>query len=451
MLLRLKRLLSSNSVDGRIARAALLSGGLSAGVKGASFAKEVLVAAYFGVSGQLDAYLVALMLVGVPHGIVVNAIQWSLIPEFVRAQASGGQTRSRALLRQAVAIALLSLAGLLAVWAALLPVLAGYLTRQAEALASDTVRTCFKILCIYYFTSGTLLLGYATLQARKQFLINGAVPLITPITIAVLLVAVPVRTAETLAWGMAVGFAVELIIVERALRAQGLTLVPASPFGAAIDRSLLASMGRFSIGATALAMMPFVEQAAAIQFGIGAVSTLGYANKLPALLGGLAVTAIAVAALPHFSELLAKGQAAVCRQTLRRYVAIVSAGGAAIALTLILLSDAIVRLLFQRGAFDEAAAAAVTVAQQAYLLQIPGALVLALASRALLACRCSGAMTVVHLSQLALLVIAVQIAVRSFDTPAAVALAYSVVLTLASYVAYRLASRALALNADSSK
>lgn len=421
----------------------MLSGGFTAGVKLASLAREILVAAVFGVSGQIDAYLIALMLIGIPHGIVLYAVQWTLIPEFVRTDSIHGRATSRRMLRQVVAITLLILTSVLILWALLLPQLIAYLTRMVSSGTSGSVLNCVLILGVFYFASGTALLGYGALQARKRFLINGAVPLATPLVMVAMLLAFPIARAETLAIGMAVGAVVELLVVETVLRNDGLTMLPATPFVGPLGKPFMTGLGKVAAGAAAIALLPLVEQAAAVEFGVGAVATLGYGNRLPALLNGLAVSAFAVAVLPYFSEMLAMRDVAQCRKTLERYAVVLAAGGAAVAFVLILGSDAIVRFVFQRGAFDEAAAVGVTLAQQAYLLQIPGALVLTLASRLLLAQSRVATVGVLYLGQLLLFVVGASIGVRLGDKAAVIALAYSLAVTLAAAGGYLLALRSL--------
>ena len=77
------------------------------------------------------------------------------------------------------------------------------------------------------------------------------------------------------------------------------------------------------------------------------------------------------------------------------------------------------------------------------MVQVPGALVLALASRVLLACRRSGIVTMVHVSQVVFFSVALLIGMRLSDFPAVVALAYSAAVTVTSVLAYVLAARTL--------
>ena len=440
---RIRQFASVGSVSNRLGRAAVLSGGLSVVVKAASLVKEILVAAIFGVSGQIDVYLNALMLIGVPLGIVAYGVQWTLIPEFVKTDATQGRSASRMLLRQVSAITLLILTGTLVVWIALLPAIVAHLTQAAGAGASESVRRCLLVLGVYYFASGTVLLGYGVLQAQKRFLINGSVPLVTPLMIAVLVVVVPNPSAETLAIGISVGTVAELIFVAGVLRRDGLSLIPGLPFAGPIGQPFFRNVLKLAGGVSAIGVLSLVEQTTAVAFGVGAVATLGYAYKLPALLNGLAVSSLGVALIPYFSEMLAKGDAALCRRTLQRFALMIGGCGVILSTALIAGSELFVRIAFHRGAFDEAAVVGVTFAQQAYLVQVPGFLLQVLASRVLMAQERAGVVGLLHLGQLLFFAVGALVAVRAADTVAAIALANSLAVTLTAVGGYLLASRSL--------
>lgn len=443
MAVSLHKLLKHDSVDGQIARAALTSGGLMLLVKTLSFTKEILVAAVFGVSLELDVYLIALMLIGLPHGIIVNAVQWTLIPEMVRLGPNNPQ--ARALLRQSVTLSLSLLLALLVLWGGLLPWLQPLLVHNLGADSTERIRQCFTLLCVYYFTSGTLLLGYAVLQARRRFAANGMIPLATPLISVLVLLIWHQPLAEVLALGMVLGFLAELICVEYLLRQEGLTLLPAMPaLRTTLGSPYLASVTRLAGGGVALALLPFVEQYAAVQLGVGGVSTLAYANKLPAMISSLSVVAIGVVVFPYFSDMMARHDLVGCRRTLRVYSWWLLLGGIAAAWVLSALSEPIVRLFFMRGEFSTAAAQVVARTQQAYLWQLPGALVLTLSLKMMLSQGRSGGLLLVNLVQLGLYGVTLALALQYQRVPEALAFCYSMAVSATALLAYLLASRTMA-------
>ncbi len=426
-----------------IAQATAISGGLSLVVKLASLGKEILVAATFGVSLQLDAYLIALMLVGLPHGIVVNAIQWNLIPAIVGAETTQGNEIARTLLRQAVAWTLILLMGLLVLWISLLPLFFDWFLASYGPNERRLVIQTLALLFIYYFASGCLLLGYAVLQAKKRFALNGIVPLATPLITALLVALASEYSAYVLALGLITGFLVELAIVQWLLGAQGFTLVPGSLINGPIDAVFLRRVAKLGLGVTVMSFLPFVEQAAAAQMGVGAIATLGYANKLPALVNSLSTVAVGVAVFPFFSELIVRNDLATLRTTLRIYALALLVSGAIAAILLVLASELLVHLFFLRGAFTEAAAHAVIPAQQGYLLQLPGALVLALATRLLLARNRSTDVLLLNAIQLGAFIGLIAGLKQFSDSPVSIALAYAISVSVAALVAYALSARSI--------
>jgi putative peptidoglycan lipid II flippase len=426
-----------------IARAAAVSGGFSLVVKLASLGKEVLVAATFGVSLQLDAYLIALMLVGIPHGIVVNAIQWNLIPAIVSAETTKGHEDARTLLRQAVAWTLILLLGLLVVWICVITLFFDTLLASYGPEARRLVVRTMAMLCVYYFASGCLMLGYAVLQAKRKFAYNGVVPLATPLITAVAVALASENSAFVLAFGLIAGFLVELAIVQGLLVTRGFTLMPGRLMDGPIDAVFLKRSAKLALGVTAMSFLPFVEQAAAARLGAGTIATLGYANKLPNLVNSLSTVAVGVAVFPYFAELSVRGQMAALRSTLRTCAIVLIVAGALATILLVLSSEVIVHLFFLRGAFTEAAAGAVISAQQGYLVQLPGALVLAMATRLLLARNRTAEVIGLNVVQLCAFIGFVVVCTKLSASPTSIAVAYALAVSLAALVAYVLSAHSI--------
>ena len=414
-------------------------------MKLASLGKEILVAATFGLSLQLDAYLIALMLVGLPHGIIVNAVQWNLIPAIIKAEGKHGHEVAKTLLKQAVAWTLTLLVGLLVLWILLLPLSFDWFLASYGPNERRLIIQTMALLCIYYFASGCLLLGYAVLQAKKSFALNGIVPLVTPLITALLVALSREYSSYVLALGLISGFLAELAIVQWLLAARGFTLVPGSLMNGLIDAAFLKRVAKLALGVTAMSFLPFVEQAAAARMGLGTIATLGYANKLPALVNSLSTVAIGVAVFPFFSEIIVRNDFATLRTTLRICALALLVFGTIAAILLVLSSEFIVNLVFLRGAFTEAAARAVIPTQQGYLLQLPGALVLALATKLLLARNRSANVLLLNLVQLVAFIGLIAALTKSSPSPTCIALAYTLAVSIAALVAYTLAVRSIRL------
>jgi putative peptidoglycan lipid II flippase len=87
------------------------------------------------------------------------------------------------------------------------------------------------------------------------------------------------------------------------------------------------------------------------------------------------------AVLPHISATAVLAEPAALRQTLTRYGFFVLAVILPVTAGFIYFSEPIIRVLFQKGAFDAAATQLVSTVQKAALLQLPIAVLLALEIR----------------------------------------------------------------------
>ncbi len=236
----------------------------------------------------------------------------------------------------------------------------------------------------YYLFNGLNLLGYGVLQASQKFVLNGFLPVLTPLaTILFVLLHAPSDDWMVLVTALNVGAAAELLVINIVLFRARLLALPtycraelATVFRGA--RSLLP-------GTLVLAVSPVAEQSIAASMGSGAIAALGYGYRLPAALSGVLVTAIGITVLPAFARLLAEGQQSYCRHSLEKAGRWLLLAGLLLACVLALLSDTIVTQLYQRGAFDVAASARVIPIQQVYFFQLPFALIAMLALRTLAA------------------------------------------------------------------
>lgn len=365
-------------------RAASGFAAITAVAKAVAFAKEAVVASAFGVGASMDSYLMALVVISFPCGVLLNAAQTVFIRDYVRVLEVRGEAAASRLLRVAFAGLMLCLTALLVVWLLALPAilsLVGHgLTAGQRALVSANVWR----LIPYYYLNGINLLGYGVLQARKSFLRAALIPIATPL---VIMAVVGLRGADlgVLIGALTLGSAIEsLLVLFLILKTQ---VWSAGSGGEVREESRLLAWGTLvlSFGTLVSGLSPVIEQTIASTLGHGAISALGYASKLSATLNSLLTTAVGVTSLPYFAQRLALGDAESCRRFFVRYAGVLAVAGAGIAAVAVLGSEPFVRLAFQRGEFTAQDTVRVTALQQAYLWQLPGALVTMVATRYLAA------------------------------------------------------------------
>ena len=157
-------------------RSAVLYASATAGVKVVAFIKEAVVAAAFGVSGSMDAYLMGLMLIGVPLGLLLNAIQTAFIPLFVEVRETRGTQAGAHFIRSTASAVLLVMMMALIMWLVILPWVMGIVAHGFDTAKQTAVRDMFLWLIPYYFLNGLNLIGYGVLQADKRFLSSAILP-----------------------------------------------------------------------------------------------------------------------------------------------------------------------------------------------------------------------------------------------------------------------------------
>lgn len=371
------------------------------GAKSIGFVKEILVASVFGVSDGLDVYLLAFVLIGFPLSILLNAIQTVMISALASARDGKGQGVTYV---STTIVTLLAIGVILPVWLAVLDTLLPYVASSFSPEKLEWLETALIWLIPYYFLNGANLLGYGLLQARGRFFANGLLPAITPlVTIPIIYFYARIGAWEALVIALTVGSLLESVVVNVLLARAGLLGRP--NFHAPELVRVLRGSKALLPGTLILALGMVAEQAIAASLGNGAVAALGYGYRLPAALNGIVVTAIGITVLPYFASLLAEGKAAYCLHSLEKIARWLLFLGLLLAVALASMSETIVGVIYQRGAFDTSAAASVYPIQQAYFFQLPFYLVLVLSTRMLAAL---GRNSVV--SVLAVVAVSIQIA-----------------------------------------
>lgn len=375
----------------RLGNDALVAVVTSMFAKGFGFIKEVLIAALFGISGALDIYLMAIVLIGFPVSILVNAFQTTLIRQLATEQSAAARPGS--LSTATILLTVASLAALLPLWLALLREIMPWLASGFSPEKQQETATALFWLLPYYFLNGINLLGYGVLQARGRFFANGLLPSLTPIvTIAILIATDPAGDWRFLTTALAAGTALECIVLLATLYRCNQLAIPRwldiRSAKAGVTAGLLLLPGTFM-----MAVGPVIEQAIAASMSDGTNAALGYGYKLPAALQGILLTAVGITVLPFFASQLGQNRAAYCLRSLNMLGRWLLVGGALLIIPLVAFSSEIVMLLYQRGAFDATATGRVAPIQLAYFVQLPFAIVAMVGLKALAALGREGLMS----------------------------------------------------------
>lgn len=379
-----------------MAKAALEYASCTTTVKFISFFKEAIIAASFGISGDMDAYLIAFMLIGFPLGILLVPIQTAFIPLYLAAIEKSGQQEALKLFKTVISITFLIMSFTIIFWMFLSPYIINMIVRGSDYLFLQSVERLFLLLVPYYFLNGLNLLGYAVLQAQKKFVLSSLTPICTPIA-SIIIVYFSSKDAgvNALIMGFIIGSFLEFILLNFYLKRLGTSLLPGRIIATPSIKVLLEGSVVLFGGSLIMSLAPMLEQSLATSLGEGKVASLAYAFKLPAMLNGILVTTVGVTVLPFFSEMLAKNDLQRCRDAFQKYSFFLIAFSLILVTFLLFFSEPLIKFLFQRGAFTASDTYVVAQIQRAYIFQLPGALVGMLAIRLLIAQKKFGTVTLI--------------------------------------------------------
>lgn len=348
-------------------------------------AREVIIGARFGTSGDYDAYLAAFRIPDLLFQLVAGgALGSAFIPVFAEPWARGDKSAAWQLFSRVLTLVTLLLVGM-ALLAALFAgplvefVIAPGFSAQQQAQTAALMRIMLAGTVI--FGAGGLVMG--ALNATQHFLWPAAAPVAyNAAIIAAAWWLAPSLGISGLAWGVVAGSLLHLLVQLPQLARTGARYTPEIVLRDAGVREVMRLMGPRVLGLFFVQMHFLVNTILASGLAAGSLSALNYAWLLMLLPLGIFGQSVATAVFPAFAAQVARGDRAAMQrtfgQTLRTvlFLIIPSAVG------LLVFGGPIVTLVLQRGRFDATSAALVTTALFFYALGLPGHATLEIVVRA---------------------------------------------------------------------
>jgi putative peptidoglycan lipid II flippase len=349
-----------------IVRATVLTTALSVAGAVLGLFRDLLLARFFGATGDTDAFLVAWTVPETASPLLIEgAMGFLMVPIFVGAiNADQG-------LADMVRATLPRIAGVLAVAAALVAVAAPTLVHLlAPGLAEpDLAVRCTRITAVTVVTFG--LTGYlgAALRSAHAFGWQASIYVAYNLGIlaAIAMLRVPLGVTSA-AIGVAVG-SILMVLVQlpsfvRRLRPGGLrtAIRPHVALGAFIP------IAAFTLNRQA---QVFVERFLGSRLPAGAISHLNYAQKVAQVPMMLSIM-VATVTYPILARSVASGDHVRTRERTESDLRIVSAVVLVSAAYVIAFAHPIVEVLFQHGAFTAADTTATAMIMQVYAFGLLG-------------------------------------------------------------------------------
>jgi putative peptidoglycan lipid II flippase len=360
------------TVNRRIFAASLVVGALGALGSLIALVKELVVARQFGRGDEIDAFLIAFLLPAFAINVVAASLNTALVPTVVQVSLRDGEEAGARLFSSAVVTAAGLLVAVSVLLAALFPLLLPILASNFDPDKRALTLALFHAVLPAVTISGIATVWAGMLNARQRFAAAAVAPLLVPaLTIVFLLLGSRALGAFALATGTVAGMFAQCALLAAALRKQGL---PVFPRWHGLSDPLRQVVGQYLpmvAGAMLMSGAVLVDQAMAAMLDPGSVAALGYGSKLVAAAVTLGSQALGTAVLPHFSQMVASGDHSGLRHSLATWTRIVVVVSAAATVALMLLSEPLIRVMFERGAFTSEDTRVVSEVQTLYALQIP--------------------------------------------------------------------------------
>ena len=365
---------SAVSPNRRIFAGALTIGVVTVAAKLVGLTKELAIAAWFGRSDQLEAFLLAVLLPQLLGGMLGGSFAGAVVPALARAEQTGGRVAADRLFGGMLGVALpllLVLATVLALaGGALLPLIAGGFATDKLALTRELLVAAAPMTVL----GALAVMLSAPFHGRERFVVVALAPAITPAAIlaGVLLMG---ADAGTLVAATLIGQTAEIVVLVTALHLTGHRPWPVWPRFAG---ELAATLGQWwpAIAASAIhGGTTVVDQVMAAHLVAGSVAALNYGQRLVMVPLGLAIAMVG----PAFLAVLARSHSAappaevtrIADWWRRRLLWAAAAGSVVVMAT----APWLTALAFERGSFTAVDTAEVALAVAALAPMAPWFLV----------------------------------------------------------------------------
>ncbi|MGN6310458.1 MAG: murein biosynthesis integral membrane protein MurJ [Xanthobacteraceae bacterium] len=318
------------------------------------FARDALMAALLGAGPVADAFLAAFQLVHVARRLLTEgALNAALVPAYWRVHDRDGAVAAAAFAGRVLGTVSLAVFVAAALIGVLMPVVIaalapGFIGQSAFLLAIGDAR----LMLPYLAFAGPVTVMMALLNAHHRFALTAFSPLLFNIALIAVIAALLIFPREpavaALLMSATVGLAGLLQLTMLAVRGGGI----AKPLRIAFDREMRGFFGSAIPGmiASASPQLMIVGAAAVASASPAAISWLYFANRLIELPLGIVGVAMGTVLVPELTRAARDSNAAFAQAASR---GLELAIGLALPATfgLMLLSEPIVRLLFEHGAF----------------------------------------------------------------------------------------------------
>ena len=349
---------SHETENHRVAKAAGVVGLATMLSRVFGFIRDVIVARYFGAGLATDAFFVAFRIPNLLRRLFAEgSLTIAFVPVFTEYLKAKSREDAFELARVAFTLlsailVVVSIAGVL-LSPAIVTLMAPGFRAAPDKYALTVLLT--RIMFPYIFFIALVALCMGILNSLRHF----ATPALSPVILNLCMIAAALTLRDffaepivALAVGVMVGGLLQLAVQLPVLFRLGVSLRPNFHFGHEGVRRIGALMLPAAFGAAVYQINIFISTLLASFLPEGSVSFLYYADRIVELPLGIFGIAIGTAALPSFSDQVARGQYDEMKRTISFSLRLMLFITIPAMIGIIALQEPIISVLFQRGEFE---------------------------------------------------------------------------------------------------
>lgn len=368
-----------------LARAALVTGSLTILCKILGFAKELQVAARFGVGPTLDTYLIAVVIPNLISNVFAISFASSVVMQLIRNQTNSGEDVARERFASSMFWGLIFIVSVASTGVLLGPVILPWLSLGFRPELQSATQDLLWLLLPYTLLSGISSVWSSILSARGRVAAAALSPGFVSIGVMTMIWVWQISEAKVLVTGLTIGAFVDVCVLGYCMRLEGLPRIPRPGHWHPEDGWIVAQTIPMIIASMLRFSSTMIDQSMASMLGEGCVSELNYGSRWVAMAQGLISLPLGKIIFPHFVQLVEHEQWVQVRTMLRRSMLLLILVSTPVTVALAGFSGPLVQWTFQRGQFSDEMTTRVAAVQVMYALQFPFYLWSALLGRLVIA------------------------------------------------------------------
>jgi putative peptidoglycan lipid II flippase len=327
------------------------------------YVRDSIQAYFLGTGKAMDAFALAFILPNLLRRLTAEgAMATSFVPVFAREK----KDKSRAEVVRFADLFFFDLALVMIILVILGVIFAPNLVKAVAGGFRDVpgklelTTSLARLMFPYIFFVSLAALAGAILNSFHRFFLPACAPVVMNLSVVVAALIFARKSAEpayVFAFGVVAGGVLQLVIQLPLLRKMGLRF----RFGLSFSHPAVRQVGRLMvpavIGLGVFQITFALSRFLAATLERGSIASLHYASRVEELTLGIFSVALSVVLLPSYSDQAAAGDIPRMKRTMVFSLKLVSLITVPATVGLLVLSRPIVRVLFERGKFDDASTA----------------------------------------------------------------------------------------------